>query len=241
MKRALSNLDSEPTLVSAATRPAKRPRRLPLTRKALSKTLSKAQVAQSESTASIDLWINSCTHDKRMDPNQVHPRLQAQTLRRAKARSRTPSPVKKPPHSATPEYRNGTMKLALVFVERGPDLPAHVASSVERILGREDAQRNATGQKGAEDTARDALAATLAETYRVQCQSLAGDCSGEGEWRSGIYSSLMSPLSKCWSPILKVSASEKRESVAATLHRCLTKSSMEQASEARRFAVACCS
>jgi len=222
MKRALSDLDLEPTLVPGATPPAKRLRPLSLTRKAL----SKIQVPQSESGASVNLWINSCTHDKRMDPNQLHPRLQAQPLRRAKARSRTPSPVKKPPHSATPEYRNGTMKLALVFIERDPELPACIASSVERILGR-GTTRNASGHKGVEDTARDALEATLAETYRAQCRSLAGDCSGEGEWRSCIYSILMSPLSKFWSPILKISASEKRESIAATLYRCLTWLSME--------------
>lgn len=122
MKHALSDLDSEPTLVLGATPPAKRLRPLPLTHKAL----SNVQVPQSESGAS----------NKRMDPNQLHPRLQAQPLRRAKVRSRTPSPVKKPPHSATAEYRNGTMKLALVFIERDLELPARIASSVERILGR---------------------------------------------------------------------------------------------------------
>ncbi|KAF2850639.1 hypothetical protein T440DRAFT_554817 [Plenodomus tracheiphilus IPT5] len=203
MKRSLSNLDSASTPVPAAP-PAKRPRTLPLTRDAL----SKIQVPQFESAASVPLWISACAHHEKMDPNRQHPRLHTPTLRRAKARSRTPSPVKKPPHSATPEYRNGTMKLALVFIERDPELPAHVAASVERVLGIRTT-RHASGQKGEQDTAQDAHAATLAETYRAQCRSLASDCSGEGEWRSCIYSILINPLSKRWSPVLKISASEK--------------------------------
>jgi hypothetical protein len=107
------------------------------------------------------------------------------------------------------------MKLALVFVERDPELPAHIAASVERILGLRTT-RNISGQEDGEDTARDTLAATLADTYRTQCRSLASDCSGESEWRSSIYSTLMSPLSMRWSPVLKISASEKRESIAPT-------------------------
>jgi hypothetical protein len=210
MKRTLSDLDSEPTLSSAAP-PAKLPRRHPLSRKAL----SRVQESQSENATSVNRWISSCIRDARMDLNQPHPRLQTQASRRAKARLRTPSPVKKPPHSATPEYRNGTMKLALVFVERDPELPAHIAASVERILGLRTT-RNISGQEDGEDTARDTLAATLADTYRTQCRSLASDCSGESEWRSSIYSTLMSPLSMRWSPVLKISASEKRESIAPT-------------------------
>jgi hypothetical protein len=52
-----------------------------------------------------------------------------------------------PPHSATPEYHSGTIKLALVFIERDNELPAHVAASVERILGI-DTTGNTSGQQG---------------------------------------------------------------------------------------------
>lgn len=133
MKHSLSSDDSGPELaaaawpnkrrrslsqskLAAAARPAKRCRShseskpalqpFPLTRDALS-TL---QISPFEGAAFVNRWASSCTYGKDVDPN--HPRLLAQTLRRAKARSRTPSPVKKPPHCATPEYRNGTMKLA---------------------------------------------------------------------------------------------------------------------------------
>ncbi|KAF1841363.1 uncharacterized protein K460DRAFT_397607 [Cucurbitaria berberidis CBS 394.84] len=204
MKRAISSCDLEPALVEAAP-PAKRRRPIPLTRKAL----SQVQVLQCESTESVHHWVSSSLNDDMsMDPNQPHPRLLAQTMRRAKARSRTPSPVKKLPHCATPEYRNVTMKLASLFIERHPELPAHVAASVERILGT-GTTKEASGQTGDEDTARDAIMANLAVTYRAQCRSLAGDCSGEGEWRSALLSILMSPLSMRWSPVLKISASEK--------------------------------
>jgi hypothetical protein len=81
--------------------------------------------------------------------------------------------------------------------------------------------RNAGGQERDEDTARDALVAALAETYRAKFRSLAGDCTGEGEWRSSIYSVLMDPLSRLWSPVLKLSASEKRESTAAYSNICI--------------------
>jgi hypothetical protein len=58
------------------------------------------------------------------------------------------------------------MKLALVFVERDSELPIHIAVSVERILGI-GITRNTSGQKDEEDAAWDALAATLADTYRA--------------------------------------------------------------------------
>jgi hypothetical protein len=73
MKRALSNLDSEPTLVPGATPPAKRPRPLPLTRKALSprsrcRNLRAVHRSTSGSTHARTTreWIRtSCTRDCR--------------------------------------------------------------------------------------------------------------------------------------------------------------------------------
>lgn len=99
-------------------------------------------------------------------------------------------------------------------MERDPELPVHIIAHVERIL-RTTTTRNAGGQDRDEDTARDALVAAVAKTYRAKCKSLASDCTGEGEWRSSIYSVLMDPLSRLWSPMLKLSASEKRESTTA--------------------------
>ena len=62
-------------------------------------------------------------------------------LQRDKAQLQTLSPVKKLLHCATPKYYNKTIKLALVFVKRD-ELPAHIATHVERIL-RTDTIRNA--------------------------------------------------------------------------------------------------
>jgi hypothetical protein len=111
------------------------------------------------------------------------------------------------------------MKLALVFVERDPKLPTHIAIHVKRILGT-DTTRNAGGQEGDEDTTRDALVAAFTKRYRDKCWLLVGDCTSEGEWRSSIYLDLIDPLSRLWSPVLKLSASKKRESTATYLISC---------------------
>jgi hypothetical protein len=79
-----------------------------------------------------------------------------------------------------------------------------------------EARRNTSRQTDGEDTVQDALAVTLADTYRAQYQLLESNCSGKSKERSSIYSTLMSLLSKRWSPVLKISASEKCESIAPT-------------------------
>ncbi|KAL5118383.1 hypothetical protein ACEQ8H_003732 [Pleosporales sp. CAS-2024a] len=118
--------------------------------------------------------------------------------RRNKLRSRTPSPVKKPPHSATFEYRHTTMQLANVFVESEPEMPADVAALVQQIL-----------QDREEDAALDALITTLAQTYTTDSRHLAGKCAGEGEWRVCTQLGLINHLNKYLSPMLSVSACEK--------------------------------
>lgn len=200
-KRPRSNLDSEPALASAAP-PPKRSKPLYLTRKALS-TIPKVQPG---GATSVDLWAKSCSPNEEMEPTQQHPRLRAQIVRRAAARSRSSSPAKKPPYSATAEYRSVTMQLARVFVERELELPVNVAASVERILGIRTAT-HVSGHNDEEDaTAREAT--TLAETYRAQSKLLAKDCAGEVEWRIEIRS-ILSSLSKRWSPVLRVLTAEK--------------------------------
>jgi hypothetical protein len=207
MKRALSQVNLEPALTAAAP-PAKRPKSQPALQPLTHGALSALETESCEREASIASWV-SCIHDEGMDSRPRRPK-----------RSRTPSPVKKQPHCASPEYRNGIMKLAQVFVERDRELPVHVATHVRRIL------ETAT-------SVGDGDLADLARNYREKSRSLASKCVGEGEWRSSIYSGLLDLLSRRWSHVLELSASEKRESVGRVISKKhLTQRSMEQISQA---------